>query len=100
MITAFALLYLCTNLVAAGDFAWDKWNAARNARRVSENTLLVLAFLGPLGAFFAMQVFRHKTQKMKFRLVPLFLVIHLALFLYLFLVLPSPETVVHRILPL
>jgi len=32
------------------------------------------------GAFAAMRLFRHKTQKAKFRLVPLFLCLHLVLF--------------------
>lgn len=85
LIAVIGLIYLCLNLIAAGVFAWDKWKSARNAYRTSENTLLVLAFFGPFGAFVAMQVCRHKTRKMKFRLVPLFLAIHLAVFLYLIL---------------
>lgn len=59
--------------------------AKKNTWRTSENTLLVLAFLGPFGAFVAMRLVRHKTQKIKFRLVPIFLLIHLVVFAYLFL---------------
>jgi uncharacterized membrane protein YsdA (DUF1294 family) len=80
-----AALYLCTNLLAAAVFAWDKHKAGRNGWRTSEKTLLVLAFLGPFGAFGAMSLVRHKTQKLKFRLVPLFIVIHLAVFAWLLL---------------
>jgi uncharacterized membrane protein YsdA (DUF1294 family) len=84
-IWSLALLYLCVNIVAACAFAWDKHLAKKNTWRTSENTLLVLAFLGPFGAFGAMRLVRHKTQKIKFWLVPLFLLIHLAVFAWLLL---------------
>ena len=66
------------NLIAACAFAWDKRKAKKDTWRTSENTLLVLAFLGPFGAFLSMRLFRHKTHKIKFWLVPFFLVLHLA----------------------
>ncbi len=78
-----ALLYLGVNLLAAAAFAWDKRLAKRNNWRASENALLLLALFGPIGAFFAMRVFRHKTQKPKFLLVPLFLGLHGVLLVYL-----------------
>lgn len=78
-------MYLGVNLIAAIGFAWDKFKAKRCMWRISENILLALAFFGPFGALFSMQVFRHKTQKLKFWLVPLFLAIHLAVFAYLLL---------------
>lgn len=78
-----ALTYLCVNLVAGCAFAWDKRRARRNAWRISESTLLVLAFLGPFGAFAAMCLFRHKTQKVKFWLVPIFAIIHAILIIWL-----------------
>ncbi len=71
-----ALLYLGANLLAACAFAWDKRKATKDTWRTSENTLLVLAFLGPFGAFGAMRMFRHKTRKMKFYLVPVFTCLH------------------------
>lgn len=79
------LVYFCVNLVAAVVFAADKKRAQRSTTRTSEGALLTLAFFGPVGAFIAMQAFRHKTRKVKFWLVPLFLAIHLALFTYLLL---------------
>lgn len=78
-----ALVYFGVNLLVAAAFAHDKSLAKRNSWRISENVLLLLALLGPFGAFFSMRVFRHKTQKLKFRLVPLFLVLHGALLVFL-----------------
>ena len=75
-ILALVLLYLGVNLLAACAFAWDKRKATKDTWRTSENTLLVLAFLGPFGAFGAMRMFRHKTRKMKFYLVLIFACLH------------------------
>ncbi len=86
-LTVLAGLYLGLNLVAALAFAYDKAKAKRNTWRTNEGTLLVLAFLGPFGAFLSMQVFRHKTRKLKFFLVPAFLVLHGIIIVYLLLIL-------------
>jgi uncharacterized membrane protein YsdA (DUF1294 family) len=71
------------NLLAFGAFALDKGKARRSAWRISENTLLALAFLGPAGGFCAMRLYRHKTHTIKFWLVPVFLVLHIAVIAYL-----------------
>ncbi len=76
-------MYLSVNLIAACAFVWDKRKAKKDTWRTSENTLLVLAFLGPFGAFLSMRLFRHKTRKIKFWLVPFFLVLHLVVIGYL-----------------
>ena len=60
-------------------FAADKNTARKNSWRISERTLLFLGMLGPFGAFGAMKVFRHKTQKIKFYLIPLFAILQIAL---------------------
>ena len=83
LIPVLIALYLCVNFIAACAFAGDKRKAKKDTWRTSENTLLVLAFLGPFGAFGAMRLFRHKTRKIKFWLVPFFLVLHLAIIGYL-----------------
>ena len=59
--------------------------AKKGARRVPERTLFLAAgCFGALGGFLGMQVFRHKTKHAKFRiLVPLFLVLHIALGVYI-----------------
>ncbi len=72
-------IYALVNAVSFITYYRDKKSAKRSARRTPEKTLLVIALFGPLGAFAAMRAFRHKTQKGKFRLVPLFLCLHLVL---------------------
>jgi uncharacterized membrane protein YsdA (DUF1294 family) len=79
----FTIIYLVANLLAFGAFAIDKWKAHRASWRISENILLALAFLGPVGGFCAMRLCRHKTQKIKFYLVSVFLVIHLVIIVYI-----------------
>ena len=76
-------LYAGVNILAFLSFAYDKHTARNNGRRISESTLLVLAFLGPFGAYGAMLMFRHKTQKIRFYFVPVFLVLHIAGMAYL-----------------
>jgi len=76
-------LYLCLNIIATCAFAWDKRKAKKNSWRTSENALLVLAFMGPFGAFGAMRLFRHKTLKIKFYLVPVFAVLHVIAIIWL-----------------
>ena len=60
-------------------FADDKNAARKNSWRISERTLILLGMIGPFGAFGAMKMFRHKTQKIKFYLIPLFAVLQIAL---------------------
>jgi uncharacterized membrane protein YsdA (DUF1294 family) len=56
------------NLAAFLAFGIDKWRARRGRRRVPEAKLLLLGFLtGFVGAWCAMSLFRHKTQKTGFR---------------------------------
>lgn len=57
-------------------FGIDKRKAVNRQWRIPESALLKAALVGPLGAWIAMRVFRHKTRKAKFRLLmPLFLLI-------------------------
>jgi uncharacterized membrane protein YsdA (DUF1294 family) len=66
-----ALLYYLAgiNVVAFLTFGWDKWAARRDARRVPEARLLLLAALmGAAGAWLGVKVFRHKTVKTSFRI--------------------------------
>lgn len=70
-----------TNVIAFVVFGVDKWLARLEWRRVSERTLIVLAALGAgPGAWLAMELFRHKTQKTKFRYgVPLLALVQVGL---------------------
>ncbi len=76
------IFYFAVNIAVFLIFGYDKRNAPGNRLRISESMLLTLAFFGPFGAIAAMKVFRHKTRKIKFYLVPLFAAIHLAIILY------------------
>jgi uncharacterized membrane protein YsdA (DUF1294 family) len=67
------------NLLVFSVFAADKNAARKNSWRISERTLILLGIFGPFGAFAAMKVFRHKTQKIKFYLIPLFAILQTAL---------------------
>lgn len=64
------------NIIGFMLFAIDKYLAKKQAQRISENTLLLVAFLGGApGSIFAMRTFRHKTQKAKFTVgIPLLIV--------------------------
>lgn len=66
--------YVCAllgmSLAAFVAFALDKGRARRGVWRVKERTLLLLcAGLGAPGGLLGMQLFRHKTQHWRFRLL-------------------------------
>ena len=55
------------NLAAFVAFGVDKMLAEARRRRIAEDTLLLLAFLGGSpGAFLGRRLFRHKTRKQPF----------------------------------
>lgn len=62
----------------------DKERAIKHKWRISENTLLLVGLLfGSFGTFLGMQLFRHKTKHLKFRvLVPLFAVLQILIINY------------------
>ena len=74
------------NLISFTIFYIDKRKAIKGKNRISENSLLLSAFLfGSIGAFLSMLIFRHKTKKLKFRiLVPLFFVGRVLILYYLY----------------
>lgn len=79
------LILAAVNLLAFALYGVDKVKAKKGAWRIPEATLLLVAFLGgSVGALLGMEVFRHKTRHLKFRiLVPLFLILHIALAVYM-----------------
>ena len=87
LLAAYALLNIAAFLL----YWRDKKKAERGCWRISERTLLVSAAFGPFGAYAGMRRFRHKTQKTKFTLVPVFLLLHTTVFAYLayLLILPA-----------
>ncbi len=72
------------NFVAFAMFGVDKLSSKRRSWRISESTLLLIAFFGPFGAYAAMLLFRHKTRKIKFLLVPVFLILQIVLLVYFY----------------
>ena len=75
---------LAVNVLTFIVYGVDKWKAQRGRWRVPEASLLGLAALGgSVGAWLAMQLFRHKTQKKKFRYgVPALFVLQVAAVLF------------------
>ncbi len=58
------------SLISFMTYGWDKRRAVRGGRRVPERTLHLLAFFGGWpGAWLGQRQFRHKTQKLEFRIV-------------------------------
>ena len=57
----------------------DKFLAIKHKYRIPEFTLLFLSLIGgSIGAVLGMLIFRHKTKKLKFKILfPLFLLIHI-----------------------
>lgn len=72
------LYYGIINLLAFFLYALDKGLAKKRRHRLSEGLLLAVTVLGgALGAFLAMQLLRHKTNKSAFKVVvPLSLALH------------------------
>jgi uncharacterized membrane protein YsdA (DUF1294 family) len=67
MIILYILLTL--NLFAFIVFGWDKRLSVKHKRRIPENTLLGITFIGgTLGAVLGMLIFRHKISKTSFLL--------------------------------
>ena len=76
---------LIINLLAFVCYGLDKLKAKRNARRISERSLLLLAVVGgSLGAWFGMLVWRHKTKHAIFKFgVPIILLLQIAVYLWI-----------------
>lgn len=72
------------SVVAFALYGWDKRQARRDGRRISEATLHRLAMFGGWpGGILGQQFFRHKTQKISFRLkAGAILFVHLLIVLY------------------
>ena len=79
------LLLVAVNLVSFTLYGLDKLKAKKGLWRIRESTLLLIAALGgSVGALLGMEVFRHKTKHWQFKvLVPVFLVLHIALAVWL-----------------
>jgi len=85
------IFYLQIFLILANSFALaifgiDKLKSKRGGWRIPESRLLLIAFFGPFGAYMGMLLFRHKTRKIKFLLVPIFLLIQVVAIVYFYFI--------------
>ena len=79
------IVYAVLNVISLMAFFNDKRKAVKGKWRTSENTLLLSALLGPFGAVLGMHLAHHKTNKPKFKLVYVFLIIHIVIITILIL---------------
>lgn len=65
------------NIISFIIYGIDKLKAKKKYRRIKEKTLITLSLIGgPLGSIMGMYIFRHKTKKLKFKILnPLFLIL-------------------------
>lgn len=81
----FFIYLIVINLITIFVFSFDKSRSKTDGKRISEKTLLLLAFIGGSpAALYAMNTFRHKTKKYSFQL-PLYLIILLQIALIVWL---------------
>ncbi|HDQ05607.1 MAG TPA: DUF1294 domain-containing protein [Candidatus Bathyarchaeota archaeon] len=70
------------NIISLTSFGVDKLKSVTGGWRIPEQKLMLAALFGPFGAYAGMLIFRHKTRKTKFLLVPIFLLIQLGVIVY------------------
>ena len=80
------LFLVIVNSIALALFGIDKLKSKRSGWRISESRLVLIAFFGPFGAWAGMLLFRHKTRKIKFLVVPIILFIQVFLIVYFYLI--------------
>lgn len=74
------LIYLAgVNALTFIMYGADKLFAIKHLRRIRERTLIIMALIGgSIGASFGMEMFRHKTKHLKFKIgIPLILLLHI-----------------------
>lgn len=74
------------NILSFVLYGIDKLKAIKKKERISEKTLILIGILGgSIGSIIGMNIFRHKTKKLKFIIsLPLILIIHIIVVIYLF----------------
>jgi uncharacterized membrane protein YsdA (DUF1294 family) len=88
MIEISPLIALLTivNVASLVIFGVDKLKSIRGGWRIPEMKLLLVALCGPFGAYTGILLFRHKTRKIKFFVVPIFMFIQIGLIAYFHLI--------------
>lgn len=82
---ALSCLLLLSNALGLLLMCLDKHFAKKHLRRISENTLMLVAILGgSVGSLAGMHLFHHKTRKRKFSVgIPVILTLQAALAIFL-----------------
>jgi len=80
------IFLIISNSISFTIFGVDKLQSKKGGWRVPESRLLLIAFFGPFGAYIGMLLFRHKTRKIKFFLVPIFLLTQISLITYFYFI--------------
>lgn len=85
MYTFAIILFVIMNLVGFVMMKVDKKRAMKHQYRISEGTLWLVALLfGAVGMTLGMNVFRHKTKHLQFKVgLPLLSLIEIGLFIYI-----------------
>ncbi len=78
-ITKFTIIFILWNILTFAMMGIDKVKAKKGQWRISEATLLISAFLfGGIGSLCGSFIFRHKTQKWKFKmLLPIAVIVNI-----------------------
>lgn len=82
----FIIIYLIIiNIIEFIIMDLDKLLAIKHKYRIPEFTLLFISAIGgSIGAIIGMNLFHHKTKKLKFRILfPLFLILHIIIIYYI-----------------
>ena len=79
------IYFILINLLAFIMFWVDKRAAQNGQWRISEKALIIVSMLGgSIGSLVSMNIFRHKTKKMKFILgIPIILILQIAFIIYM-----------------
>lgn len=86
MISYIVVILLVLNTISFLSYGWDKRKAVKGKWRTKESTLLLLGLIAPFGAIGGMRFFHHKTNKPRFKLNWLFLILHIVAIAYLVIV--------------
>ncbi|MCQ1528328.1 DUF1294 domain-containing protein [Lutispora saccharofermentans] len=86
VIKVLLIYFLIINIIGYTIMGFDKSKSRRDRWRISEKSLLTIAFLGgALGMLLGMKTFHHKTKKRKFQIgIPILLILNFAVYIYLY----------------
>ena len=77
------IYFIIINIISFLVYGYDKYCSIKNKWRISEYHLLCLGLIGGgIGSLLGMIIFRHKTKKIRFKiLIPIFIIINIIIYL-------------------